>query len=158
MRYTLTSHGTLLGHTGAELTGPTPGTPMRSWHFLPAAGFPAAGEVLLELQRASRSMAELMPSAETLATIREEERSAFVRHAMMSDPGAPRFLELMDTVEAMALQLRDDAGVLMPAQTLGVTELEFSPEAFRSVLEEIDPSSDPALSAVPPFYLLVAGL
>jgi hypothetical protein len=156
MPLTLTSHGTTLGHTGVELTGLAPGT--RGWYLQPSPSFESVGPVLLELQQATEGLQELMPSDETLAAIREEERAAFVRHAMLTDPGAPRFLELVDAVEAMALELRDESGVLVPTRTLGVTQVDLSPRAFRELLVSIDPGADPALSETPPFYLLVAGL
>lgn len=156
MQYTLTSEGTVLGRTGAELTGLLPGT--RGWHFLPAPAFDAVRPTLLDLQQATLGLQELMPSDETLAALRETERESFIRNAIMSDPGALRFLELMDAVEALHLELRDDDGGVLPTRTLGVTELELSPKAFREVLESIDPGADPRLSATPPFYLLVAGL
>lgn len=156
MRYTLTSQGTPLGHTGAELDGLVPGT--RGWHFRPTEAFERVRPTLLAVQRATVSLQELMPSAETLEEMREEERPAFVRHALMSDPSAGRFLALMDELEAMALELRDEAGRPVPTRTLGVTELELTPEAFREVLVALDPASDPALAARPPFYLLVAGI
>ena len=156
MPYALTSGGTVLGHTGAELGGLLPDT--RGWHFLPSPAFEAVRPTLLEVQRATVSLQELMPTPETLAMMREEERPAFVRHAILSDPGAPRFLELMDLLDDLALELRDEHGVALPTRTLGVTELELTPEAFREVLVAIDPASDPALTARPPFYLLVAGI
>lgn len=156
MPWTLTSQGTVLGHTGAELPGVAPSA--RAWHFLPAPAFEPVRPLLLDVQRATMDLQELMPSDEALASIREEERGVFIHHALMSDPRAGRFLELMDAMEAMGLTLRDEGGAALPARTLGVTELELSPEAFRDVLLSIDASADPALSAVPPFYLLVAGL
>jgi len=155
MTYTLLSHGETLGHTGAELTGLQPN--VLGWHFRPAPAFADVSALLLEVQEATSGLEELMPSPETLAAVREDERAAFVRNAMLSDPRAPRFLELMDEVEALALQLRDDTGAILPTRTIGVTELELSPKAFRELLEAIDPHADPALSEVPPFYLLVAG-
>lgn len=156
MRYTLTSRGTVLGQTAAELPGLHPGT--RGWHFIPAPAFERAGPVLLELQQATAGMHELMPGDDTLAAVREEERELFVRNALLSDPRAARFLELMDEVDAMGLELRDEAGGLLPTRTIGVTELELSPAAFRELLQSIDPGADPALSAHAPFYLLVAGM
>lgn len=156
MPYTLSSHGTLLGRTGAELRGLAPQT--RGWHFIPAAEFERVRPLLRELQEATSSLQELMPTDETLAGIREEERDAFVRHAMMSDPRAPRFMELMDEMEGLALTLHDDGGAPVATRTLGVTELALDPDDFRELLVSLDPASDPALSAVPPFYLLVAGL
>ena len=155
MPFTLTTHGTPLGRTGAELPGLA--TDARGWHFIPAPAFESVRPVLLEVQQATMGLQELMPSAESLAAIREDERAAFIQHALMSDPHASRFLELMDAMEAMQLTLHDDAGTVVPTRTLGVAELELSPEAFREVLVAIDATADPALSAVPPFYLLVAG-
>lgn len=153
---TLTSRGETLGHTGAELGGLLPGT--RGWHFLPAPAFDAVRPTLAAVQEATSGLQEVMPTDATLATMREEERAAFVRTAIMSDPGAARFLELMDELDALALELRDARGVVVPTRTLGVTELALTPEAFRQMLATIDPSSDAKLAARPPFYLLVAGV
>jgi hypothetical protein len=157
VRYTLSTHATVLGHTGAELTGLLENT--RGWHFMPASDFESVRPVLLALQHATQGLQELMPTEETLATLREPERATFSRNAIMSDPRSARFLELMDEVDALALVLRDEEndGAPLPARTIGITELELSPEAFRQVLLAIDPASDQMLSAAPPFYLLVAG-
>ncbi|MDB4880616.1 MAG: hypothetical protein JWL60_2062 [Gemmatimonadetes bacterium] len=91
LRYTLASHGSVLGHTGTELS-------------------------------------------------------------------AARVLASMDQLDAMALRLHDDAGVELPTRTVGVTEPELTPSAFREVLLAAGAGSDPSLSAQPPFYLLVAGV
>jgi hypothetical protein len=155
MTYTLSTHGTVLGRTGAELAGLASGA--RGWHFIPAPAFDAHRALLLELQETTMGLEELMPTAETLAAVREEERETFVRHALMSDPRAPRFLELMDAVEALGLALHDEEGTPLPARTIGVTQLELGPREFGELLRSLDPDSDPALSATPPFYLLVAG-
>lgn len=155
-RYTLRSDGTALGSTGAELSGLLPGT--RGWHFLPLPAFEAVRPTLQAVQRATLGLQELMPSAESLAEMRENERPAFVRNAIMSDPGAARFLELMDELEALALALHDQDGAHLPTRTLGVTELELTPAAFREVLLAADAASDPVHWAHPPFYLLVAGV
>lgn len=156
MAFTLTSRGTELGRTGVELTGLQPGA--RGWHFLPSPAFEAVRPLLLALQQATLGLQELMPTEETLATVRESEREAFVRNAIMSDPGAERFLALMDEVESLGLELHDAGGATVPTRTLGVTELDLAPEAFREMLRAIDPETSPRSSATPPFYLLVAGL
>jgi hypothetical protein len=155
MSYSLMSHGRPLGRTGAELSGLAAGT--RGWHFIPAPPFDAVRSTLAELQQATQAMQSAMPAEETLAAMAEDERGDFVRHALITDTRATRFLEVMDAVEALALELRDERDALMPARTIGVTELELGPAAFREVLVSIDPASDPALSESPPFYLLVAG-
>ena len=156
MRYTLISHGSTLGHTGTELRGLP--SDSRGWHFIATPAFEAVRPTLMELQQASLGLQELMPSSETLAGIRGDERHAFVRNALLSDPHADRFLALMDEVEALALELRDEGGVALSTRTVGVTELELTPKAFREMLETLDPTADPALSEVPPFYLVVAGV
>jgi hypothetical protein len=156
MAFTLMSNATPLGRTGIELTGLQPGA--RAWHFQPAPAFETVSPLLMALQEATLGLQELMPTTETLATVREAEREAFVRNAIMSDPGAARFLELMDDVEALGLELHDERGALVPTLTLGVTELELTPDAFRELLHTVDPNADARLSATPPFYLLVAGV
>ena len=156
MPYRLMSHGRPLGRTGAELTGLAPGT--RGWHFIPGAEFELARPVLAELQQATLAMQSAVPAEETLAAMREDERGEFVRRALITDTRATRFLEVMDAVEGLALELRDEADALVPTRTLGVTELEMGPAEFREVLLAIDPRSEPALSVTPPFYLLVAGI
>jgi hypothetical protein len=156
MAYRLMSHGRPLGRSGAELTGLESGT--RGWHFVPDPGFEAVRPTLAALQQATMAMQGAMPAEETLAAMRESERGDFVRHALISDTRATRFLEVMDAVEALALELRDETDALVPTRTVGVTELDLTPEAFRELLEAIDPRSDPALSEAPPFYLLIAAM
>lgn len=153
--YRLMSHGRPLGRTGAELPGLVAGT--RGWHFIPVPAFEAARSTLAELQQATEAMKSAIPAEETLAAMAEDERGDFVGRALITDTRATRFLEVMDAVEALALELRDETDSVVTTRTLGVTEVELSPERFREVLDAIDPSSEPALSATPPFYLLVAG-
>jgi ABC-type uncharacterized transport system permease subunit len=155
MSYRLVSHGRPLGRTGAELPGLAAGT--RGWHFIPAPAFEAARSTLAELQQATEAMRSAIPAEETLAAIAEDERGDFVSRALITDTRATRFLEVMDAVEALALELRDETDAVVSTRTLGVTELELGPAKFRDVLETIDPESDRQLSATPPFYLLVAG-
>lgn len=155
MIYHLTSHGRVLGRTGAELTGLAPGS--RGWHFIPGAAFELARPALAELQQATAAMQNAMPAEETLAAMRDDERGDFVRNALITDTRATRFLEVMDSVEALGLELRDASDAVVDTRTLGVTELDLQPAQFREVLESIEPGSEPSLSATPPFYLLVAG-
>ena len=155
MTYRLTSHGRVLGHSGAELSGLAPGS--RGWHFIPEPDFRLAWPALAELQQATVAMQSAMPAEETLAAMREDERGEFVRNALITDTRATRFLEVMDAVEALGLELRDDSDAVVETRMLGVTELDLTPAQFREVLESIEPGSDPALSATPPFYLIVAG-
>jgi hypothetical protein len=155
MSYRLMSHGRPLGRTGAELPGLAAGT--RGWHFIPAPAFDAARSTLAELQQATEAMKSAIPAEEALAAMAEDERGDFVSRALITDTRATRFLEVMDAVEVLALELRDESDAVVSTRTLGVTELELSPAKFREVLETIDPRSDPELSAAPPFFLLVAG-
>jgi hypothetical protein len=155
MSYRLMSHGRPLGGTGAELPGLAAGT--RGWHFIPAAAFEGARSTLAELQQATEAMKSAIPAEETLSAIAEDERGDFLSRALITDTRATRFLEVIDAVEALALELRDASDAVVSTRTLGVTELDLTPAQFREVLESIDPDSDPRLSERPPFFLLVAG-
>jgi hypothetical protein len=155
MSFRLMSHGRPLGRTGAELPGLAAGT--RGWHFIPAPEFDAARATLAELQQATEAMKSAIPPEETLAAMADDERGDFVGRALITDTRATRFLEVMDAVEALGLELRDETDGVVSTRTLGVTELELSPAKFRELLETIDADSDPTLSETPPFYLLVAG-
>jgi hypothetical protein len=156
MSYRLMSHGRSLGRTGAELPGLT--ADARGWHFIPGPEFDLARATLAELQQATHAMQSAMPAEETLAAMREDERGDFVRRALITDTRATRFLEVMDAVEHLALELRDETDAVVSTRTIGVTELDLTPAAFQELLESIDPASDRALSVTPPFYLLVAGM
>ena len=103
------------------------------------------------------ALEEVMPTNDTLATMREDERAAFVRHAIEGEPGAERLLTSAGLIDALALELHDDTGAVLETRTLGVTELALEPAAFREVLAALEPGADPALSDTPPFFLLVAG-
>jgi len=154
MPYHLMSHGRPIGRAGAELSGLAVGT--RGWHFIPGPDFHLARSALAELQQATQAMQGAMPAEEQLSAMAADDQGDFVRRALITDVRASRFLAAMDAVEELALELRDETDALLPTQTLAVTELDLSPAAFREVLTAIDPASDPASSAKPPFYLLVA--
>lgn len=155
MRHALVSRGVTLGHTGAELSGLLPNS--RAWHFLPTVDFEPVRQALGQFQQDTVALEEVMPTDDTLATMREDERAAFVRHAIEGEPGAERLLTSAGLIDALALELHDDTGAVLETRTLGVTELALEPAAFREVLAALEPGADPALSDTPPFFLLVAG-
>ena len=156
MSYTLVSHGRALGTTGAELPASAPG--MRSWHFLPGPAFAEARPLFAALPAAIEDSQEVIPTQGELEAIPEASREQWMRELLRSDPRMTRFMELSAQLEALDLALVDADGRSLGAQTIGVTVLDLSPEAFREVLVRVDASAERSAVLVPPFYLLVAEL
>lgn len=156
MRYTLVSHGRVLGTTGAELPASTSG--MRSWHFLPGPSFADAQPLFAALPAAIEDSQEVIPTQGELEAIPEASREQWMREMLRSDPRMTRFIELSAQLEALDLALVDADGRKLGAQTIGVTVLDLAPEAFREVLVRVDPSAERSAVLVPPFHLLVAEL
>lgn len=154
MTYTLRSHGRALGRTGVELPPPAPRT--RSWQFIPAASFAEARALFAALPAAIEDGQDAIPTQGELEEIPEQEREARVRELLERDPRMARFVELSRQLDAMALELVDDAGARLEATSIGVTELEIGVDAFREVLASVDASADLTAASTPPFYLLVA--
>ena len=150
------SHGHTLGRTGAELPPSTPG--MRSWHFLPGPAFAEAQPLFAALPAAIEDSQEVIPTQGELEAIPEASRERWMRELFLSDPRMARFVELSAQLEALRLTLLDADGRALEARTIGVTELELTPEAFGAVLARIDASADQSAPPTPPFYLLVAGM
>ena len=150
------SHGRALGRTGAELPPSAPG--MRSWHFLPEPAFAEAQPLFAALPVAIEDSQEVIPTHGELEAIPEASRERWMRELFLSDPRMTRFVELSAQLEALQLTLLDADGRPLESRTIGVTELELTPEAFREVLARVDPRADRSAAPTPPFYLLVAGM
>jgi hypothetical protein len=156
MPYTLVSHGRTLGSTGVELPPPAPG--MRSWQFIPAAAFAETQPLFAALPAAIEDSQEAIPTQGELEAIPEAERHERMRELLLADPRMSRFMELSEQLEALELALLDADGGRLATQTIGVTELEIPPDAFRDVLVSVDESADLSTALTPPFYLVVAGV
>ena len=156
MRYSLLSHGRVLGRTGVEL--PPPGAGLRSWQFIPAPAFADSRPLFAALPAAIEDSQEVIPTQGELEAIPEHEREERVRAMMLADPRMARFIELSEQLEALALVLTDERGATLPTRALGVTELDIPVEAFREVITSVDASTDLDAAREPPFYLLVAGI
>ena len=154
MSYTLMSLGRVLGRTGVELPAPAPA--MRSWQFVPAADFAKTRALFAALPAAIEDSQEAIPTQGELEEIPEAEREAWMRELLRADARMARFIELSEELDALALVLLDEHGSRVDASTIGVTELEIAPDAFRDVLVTVDPGADLSNAQSPPFYLLVA--
>jgi len=146
MQYTLSSSGVALGHTALELPTGAPQTLVG--FFRPTEAFATVGAPLLELaeQFASLSagMGDAMPPKAELAALPPEERARRIRAALQANPSAQGLARLYTAVSALALELRDEQGAVVP--TSGVLIAPFplaaslplgvAPDDLRSIFAE----------------------
>jgi hypothetical protein len=124
MKYTLWTNGRSLGYASPELPQPT--ATSFSGFFYPSDAFASVGVALLALSEAVPGLARDMgPALEAAAAadVPPEERGRGIQEALRSDPAARRLSELHLAVKALALELRDEAGVLMPARDISIGRL-----------------------------------
>jgi hypothetical protein len=146
MQYTLSSGGVALGHTALELPIGAPQTLVGFFH--PTDAFAIVGAPLLALaeQFASLSagMRDAMPPKAELAAVPPEERALRIRAALQANPSAQALARLHTAVSALALEVRDEQGAVVP--TSGVLIAPFplalslplgvAPDDLRSMFAE----------------------
>lgn len=155
-RYTLTSRGRTLGHTGTELPQQSPA--MRGWHFIAAPAFADVAPTFAALPAAIEDSQDAMPTASEIDAIPEAERESRIREILLADPRTARFVEVSRRLEALGLEVRDERGAALRTESIGVTEVPIPADAFAELLASIEPGTPPSSELSPPLYLLVVSL
>jgi len=116
MQYTLSSNGVALGHTALEL--PISAPQSLGGFFHPTDAFASVGAPLLafaeQLASLSPAVRDAMPPEAELAAVPPEERALRIRAALQANPWAQRLARLQAAVSALALELRDEQGTVVP--------------------------------------------
>ena len=157
--YTLVSHGTVLGHTGAAF--PTEGLPLSAalWHLIPAQGFDLVEPIIAELTAppALSFVEEVIPTPEAYLHPGSSEQQAQMDRLMREAARVHHFRLVLERYEALALELRDGAGHRVAVAPVIVKQM-VPAESVRTFAESVDPEEAQWIDTSEPCYLVMARL
>lgn len=121
MNYTLWSKGTMLGRVTPFFPIQTPDTIMAYFH--PADAWDTTGASLAawarELPTIMKSVGNALKSR-AFDGLEEPERTLRMQQALIDDPGHRRMRELRAAADALALELRDERGRVVPCSAIHI--------------------------------------
>ena len=157
--YTLVSHGTVLGHTGAAL--PTEGLPVGAalWHLIPAQGFDVVEPIIAEFTAppALSLVEEVIPTPDVYLHPGWSEQQAQMDRLMKEAARVHQFRLVLERYEALALELRDGAGHRVAVSPMIVKQM-VPAESVRAFAESVDPEEAQWIDTSEPCYLVMARL
>jgi hypothetical protein len=157
VHYALTSHGKVLGHTGATFPPDELLAGASVWHFVPTGAFePIIAE--LTAPPALALVEEVIPTQDAYLHPSRREHEAQMERLMHEAARIHHFRLVLERYEALDLELRDAAGRRVETTTLIVTKQMVSPDVLRAYIEAVDPPEAHRVSQAEPCYLLMARL
>jgi hypothetical protein len=160
MHYTLTSHGKVLGHTGAAL--PADGLPAgaRLWHLLPSPAFELAEPIIAELTAAPAIalVEDVIPTQDAYLHPASSEQEAQMERLMDEAARLHHFRLVLERYEGLDLELRDGSGRRVDTTSLTVAKQLVSADALRAYVEVVDPPAAGEVDTTAPCYLVMARL
>jgi hypothetical protein len=158
VHYALTSHGKVLGHTGAAFPPDDLPAGASVWHLVPSGAFDLVEPIIAELTAppALALVDEVIPTQDAYLHPSRREHEAQMERLMREAARIHHFRLVLERYEALDLELRDAAGRRVETTTLIVTKQIVSPELLRSYVEAVDPPEAHWVSATEPCYLLMA--
>ena len=158
VHFTLMSHGTVLGHTGAEF--PTSELPPAAavWHLVPAPAFAAVEPIVAELTAPPTLtlVEEVIPTRDDYLHPGWGEQEAQMECLMAQAARLHHFRIVLERYERLDLELRDAAGRKVPTSTLTIAKQMVPAETVRAFAERIDPAQARLVEPDAPCYLLMA--
>ena len=157
--YTLMSHGTVLGTTGAEFPGDELPTGARLWHLIPTQAFDLVEPIIAELTapHALTLVEEVIPTRDDYLhpgfSEQEEQMDRLVDEAARLH----HFRLVLERYEALGLELRDGAGRRVAASPMIVKQM-VPAESVRAFAELVDPGEAGRVDTDEPCYLVMAHL
>ncbi len=157
--YTLVSHGTVLGHTGAAF--PTDDLPVGAslWHLVPMRGFEAIEPIIAELTAppALSLVEEVIPTPDAYLHPGWSEQGSQMERLMNEAARVHHFRLVLERYEALDLELRDRAGHRVARAPMIVKQM-VPAESVRAFAESIDPDEAQWIDTSEPCYLVMARL
>ena len=160
VHYTLMSHGTVLGHTGAEFpVGELPAG-AAIWHLVPAPAFALVEPIVAELTAppALTLVEEVIPPQDDYLHPGWGEQEAQMERLLAEAARLHHFRLVLERYERLDLELRDHAGHRVPTATLTITKQMVPAETVRAWAERVDPAEARWVDVDEPCYLLMARL
>jgi hypothetical protein len=160
VHFTLTSHDTVLGHTGAEFSASELPHDAAVWHLVPAPAFALVEPIIAELTAppALTLVEEVIPTRDDYLHPGWGEQEAQMERLMAQAARLHHFRLVLERYEQLDLELRDAAGRVVPTATLTITKQMVPAETVRAYAERVDPEEARWVEPDEPCYLLMARL
>ena len=160
MRYTLMSHGKVLGHTGAAFPHDELPAGASVWHLVPGAAFDFVEPIIAELTAppALELVEDVIPTQEAYLHPAWSEHEAQMERLVNEAARIHHFRLVLERYEALELELRDAGGRRLATTTLVVMKQMVSAKVLRAYVETVDPREAQWVDTAEPCYLLMARL
>ena len=155
--YTLTSHGTVLGHTGAAFPADElpPGACL--WHLIPTQAFELIEPIIAELTAppALSLVEKVIPTQDEYLHPGWSEQQAQMERLVDEAARVHHFRLVLERYEALGLELRDAAGHRVAISPMIVKQM-VPAESVRAFAEMVDPDEALWVDTSEPCYLVMA--
>jgi hypothetical protein len=160
VHYTLMSHGTALGHTGAEFSADELPPGAAVWHLVPGPAFELIEPIIAELTAppALTLVEDVIPARDDYLHPGWAAQEAQMERLMAEAARLHHFRLVLERYEQLALELRDASGRRVPTETLTITKQLVPAETVRAYAEAVDPAEAGSIDPAQPCYLLMARL
>ena len=157
--YTLTSHGTVLGHTGAEFPADELPPGAYLWHLVPTRAFDLVEPIVAELTAPPALMLveEVIPTRDDYLHPGWSEQQAQMDRLMDEAAHVHHFRLVLERYESLKLELHDATGRRVAVSPMIVKQI-VPTETVRAFAEAVDPEEARWIDEGEPCYLVMAHL
>ncbi|HEX7978771.1 MAG TPA: hypothetical protein VF461_09235 [Gemmatimonadaceae bacterium] len=157
--YTLTSHGTVLGHTGAAFPAGELPPGAHLWHLIPTRAFALIEPIIAELTAppALTLVEDVIPTRDDYLHPGWSEQQAQMDRLMDEAARVHHFRLVLERYEALRLELHDGAGRRVAVAPMIMKQM-VPAESVRAFAEAVDPDEAQWIDADEPCYLVMAHL
>jgi len=158
MHYTLTSHGKVLGRTGAAFPADELPAGTSAWHLVPSEAFDLVEPIVAEISAppALTLVEDVIPTQDAYLRPAWNEHEAQIERLMGEAARIHHFRLVLERYERLDLELRDGSGRRVATTTLVVTKELVPADALRAYVEAADPEQMCWVDTSAPCYLLMA--
>jgi hypothetical protein len=157
--YTLTSHGTVLGHTGAAFPADElpPGACL--WHLIPTRAFDVVEPIVAELTAppALSLVEDVIPTRDDYLHPGWGEQQAQIDRLMDEAARVHHFRLVLERYEGLGLELHDASGARVAVSPMIAKQI-VPAETVRAFAESVDPGEARWIDEGEPCYLVMAHL
>ena len=157
--YTLTSHGTVLGHTGAAFPADELPPGAYLWHLIPTRAFDLVEPIIAELTAppALSLVEEVIPTRDDYLHPAWCEQQAQMERLVDEAARVHHFRLVLERYEGLGLTLHDASGRRVAVSPMIVKQI-VPTETVRAFAESVDPEEARWIDEGEPCYLVMAHL
>ena len=157
--YTLTSHGTVLGHTGAAFPADELPPGAHLWHLIPTRAFDLVEPIIAELTAppALSLVEEVIPTRDDYLHPGWGEQQAQMDRLMDEAARVHHFRLVLERYEGLGLELHDATGRRVAVSPMIAKQI-VPTETVRAFAESVDPEEAGWIDDGEPCYLVMAHL